>query len=382
MSQDDPRSAALVRWRLVLGDSAEEALGGSALSDADAAADAALSWLYDRSDEEGDARDLRGSDRSAGLGPSQLTVPAWINEVHRLFPKETVERLERDAVEKYKIHEVVTSPEVLRRATPNLSLLRAVLHTKHLMSPEVLAMARELVAKVVKKLIEELALEIKRVFHGTKNRRRSNVAMAKNFDAKSTIRKNLDTWDPERKRIGIRKPLFVSRVRRHFDKWQLIILVDESGSMLGSVIHSAVTAACLWGLPSVKTHLAIFDTEVVDLTGSVTDPVEVLMKVQLGGGTDIAKAVAYGASLVENPRRTIFVVVSDFFEGGSAARLVAQVRSLCEAGATVLGLAALDDEAAPVYDRDLAARLVEAGAHVGAMTPGELVSFIAEKVRR
>src|SRR5262249_30644893 len=125
----------------------------------------------------------------------------------------------------------------------------------------------------------------------------------------------------------------------------------------------------------------IFDTEVVDLTERVTDPVEILMRVQLGGGTDIGKAVGYGASLVENPRRTIFVVISDFFEGASQAVLIARIRALCQAGCTVLGLAALDEQANPSFDRELARHLVEAGAQIGAMTPGELVAFIAEKVR-
>jgi hypothetical protein len=131
----------------------------------------------------------------------------------------------------------------------------------------------------------------------------------------------------------------------------------------------------------VRTHLAIFDTEVVDLTERVTDPVEVLMKVQLGGGTDIGKAVGYGAGLVEAPRRAIVVLVTDFFEGASPGVLVQRVKALCDQGTTVLGLAALDEQANPAYDRDLARRLVQVGAHVGAMTPGELVGWIAEKVR-
>jgi Mg-chelatase subunit ChlD len=132
----------------------------------------------------------------------------------------------------------------------------------------------------------------------------------------------------------------------------------------------------------VKTHLCIFDTEVVDLTEQVTDPVEVLMKVQLGGGTDIGRAVAYAAGLVEAPRRTIVVLVTDFYEGASHHVLVERVRRLLAQGVTVLGLAALDEQANPAYDRELAGRLVEHGAHVGAMTPGELVGFIAERVRR
>ncbi len=373
------RDERLVRWRLLLGEASSQALDGRAgLSAEDLAADAALGWLYERGSEHSD-RDIR--ERAAGLGGSQLTVPEWISEVHRLFPKETIERLERDAVEKYQIHEVVTNPEVLARVQPNETLLRAVLLTKHLMNPEVLAIARDLVAKVVRKLIEKLARTVKRTFHGTRTRRRSRLASARNFDAKGTIRSNLGRWDKSKRRLFIEKPLFVARTRRTFDKWQIILLVDESGSMMSSVIHSAVTAACLWGLPSTKTHLCIFDTEVVDLTPRVTDPVEILMKVQLGGGTDIGKAVSYGASLVENPRRTIVVLITDFYEGGSPNILVSRVKSLCDQGCIVLGLAALDDQANPAYDKDMARRLVSVGAEVGAMTPAQLVAFIAEKVR-
>ena len=150
--------------------------------------------------------------------------------------------------------------------------------------------------------------------------------------------------------------------------------------MAGSVIHSAVTAGCLWGLPGVRTHLVAFDTEVVDLTSEVDDPVELLMKVQLGGGTDIAQAVAYAAQLVEQPRRTIVAVITDFYEGGDPERLVRTVRALVEQGTHVLGLAALDEDANSHYDRALAQRLADVGAHVGSMTPGELASFLADRI--
>lgn len=370
---------ALARWRLMLGSSATGGFGGrGGLGANDLAADAALGWLYDR-DAQLKGRDVR--QRSGSLDESQLTVPEWLDEVHRLFPRETIERLEKDAVEKYEIHDVVTNPDVLARVEPNETLLKAVLRTKHLMNPEVLALARELVAKVVRRLIEKLARTVRTSFSGARQRRRSTFKLARNFDAKLTVRSNLGRWDNNRKRLAIEKPIFFSRARRSGDKWQIILLVDESGSMLGSVIHAAVTAACLWGLPGVKTHLCIFDTEVVDLTAEVTDPVEILMKVQLGGGTDIGQAVAYGAGLIESPRRSIVVLVTDFFEGASTDVLVHRVKALCESGAIVLGLAALDEHASPAYDRDTAQRLAQVGAHVGAMTPGELVGFIAEKVR-
>lgn len=375
-------AADLSRWRLMLGEAAQLGLGSPQLSDADLACDAALSWLYDR-DGSLAKRGVRpgGSGGKGGQGPSQLTVPDWINEIHRLFPQETIERLEKDAVERFQIHEVVTNPEVLKRIQPNPALLQAVLRTKHLMNPEVLAIAKELVAQVVKELMEKLAKEVRAAFSGTKDRRRrSSFKTARNFDAKGTIRKNLSHWDAKTKRLVIEQPRFHSRTRRHSAKWQVVVLVDESGSMVGSVIHAAVTAACLVGLPSVKTNLCIFDTEVVDLSESLADPVETLMKVQLGGGTDIAKAVEYGAGLIETPRRAIVVLITDFYEGGQPDRLVRAVKALCEQGTHVLGLAALDEDASPNYDRELAARLVGVGAHVGAMTPGQLAGWIAERV--
>ncbi|MCN9241510.1 VWA domain-containing protein [Streptomyces sp. RY43-2] len=304
----------------------------------------------------------------------------WLDGIHRLFPKETVERLERDAVEQYEIHEIVTDPDVLARVEPNQTLLRAVLRTKHLMNPHVLALARRIVETVVRQLLERLRPEVRRAFTGSRSRRPSRLPLARDFDFKSTVRANLAHYQPAERRILIQRPHFHSRTRRHLEQWQLVLLVDQSGSMVGSVIHSAVTAACLWNLPGLKTHLIAFDNEVVDLTSDVTDPVDLLMKVQLGGGTDIARAVDYGAGLVENPRRAIVAVISDFYEGGDPYRLVRTVRGLVEQGSTVLCLAALDEEADPVYDRDLAGRLARVGAQVGAMTPGRLAEFVAEKL--
>ena len=151
--------------------------------------------------------------------------------------------------------------------------------------------------------------------------------------------------------------------------------------MLDSVIHSAITAAIFWELKAIKTHLVIFDTEVVDLTHDCDDPVETLMRVQLGGGTDIGKAMQYAQSIVTNPRQAIVVLVSDFFEGASPHNLFNTTKTLVESGVTVLGLAALDEQANPSYDKTIAQHMVNLGAEVGAMTPGELANWVAEKVR-
>jgi Mg-chelatase subunit ChlD len=390
---DPTPDPALERWRLVLGPAGESCLGGRRLGPAAGGQDAALDWLYGR-DEDLARRDIRrggakppaagrsGGGKPGGSGPSVLTTVDWLDEIFRLFPKETIERLERDAVERYGIQDVVTNPAVLERIEPNPTLLKAVLRTKHLMNPDVLRLARRLVEAVVKDLIERLSTEVRQSFSGARVRRRSMFKQARNFDVRRTIRANLAHYRPTERKLYVQTPYFVSRNQRQLRQWQVILLVDQSGSMAGSVIHSAVTAACLWGLPGVRTHLVAFDTDVVDLTSDVDDPVELLMKVRLGGGTDIARAVGYGAGLVENPRRTIVALITDFYEGGNAGELVRTVRRLAEQGTHVLGLAALDEDANPDYDRGLAPRLADVGAQIGAMTPGELAAFVAEKVGR
>jgi Mg-chelatase subunit ChlD len=364
---------------MVLGDSAEQALG-CGLEGQDRERDEALGYLYDR--EYGPGRNVRKTDeRRGGLGASQLTVPDWINKVHSLFPKKTIERVEKDALERYQLQEMVTNPEVLQRAEPSRTLLKAILHTKHLMNHEVLQMARAVARRVIEELMEKIARPVRQPFQGALSRRRSHLKIAKNFDAETTIRRNLAHFDPESRRLFIRTPYFFSRIRRHVDRWQIVILVDESGSMADSVIHSAVTAAIFFGIKSIRTHLVLFDTEVVDVTDHCGDPVETVMKVQLGGGTDIGHALNYAAGLIDNPRRTIVILISDFYEGAPVERLLSTAKKLIESGVVLLGLAALDERAEPNYDRHLAGRLVAMGAHVGAMTPGELAEWVAQKVR-
>jgi uncharacterized protein with von Willebrand factor type A (vWA) domain len=339
-----PALALVDRWRLILGQAAAAACGSQ--SEAAAAMDVVLDWLYGRDAELAE----RGEMRRGGSEASQLTTPEWINEIHRLFPRETIERLERDAIERFEIADLVTNPEVLQRAEPNETLLKAVLQTKNLMKPDVLAMARKLVQEVVKRLIDALAREYALAFAGVLDRRRrTRQPVPGGLDFRRVLRDNLRHYDAERRRIVVQRPSFFARSRRQSTPWQVILLVDQSGSMASSVIHSAVTAACLWGLPGVRTHLVAFDTGVVDLTKDVEDPVELLM---------------------------------NFCEGGDADALVGRVKVLASQRTRVLGLAALDREANPSYDRAMAERLVVAGAEVGAMTPGELASWLAEKIGR
>lgn len=378
MSTD--QEARKLRWRMVLGEASGSCMGG--LSDQTwIRRERTIRYLYDRDHSDKRGKNVRQS-ATGGLEDSQLTVQEWINDVHELFPQKVIELIEKDALEKYQLNDLVTNPEALSRAKPSEDLLKAVLRTKHLMNQEVLEIARGIVRKIVQELMEKLMHDIRSPFLGAKDRRRrSSIKIAKNFDTRATILKNLKHYNPEKKQIFIETPIFISRVKKHNEKWQLIILLDESGSMLDNIIHASIMASVFWGIKSIRTHLIIFDTNVVDLTNDCNDPVETLMKVQLGGGTDIGKAVHYAASLVENPKNTIVILISDFFEGGSPHFMLAQIKALVESGVTVLGLAALDRRGQAVFDRDIAKKMVNLGMHVAAMTPGELAAWLAARIK-
>jgi Mg-chelatase subunit ChlD len=384
----DVSDKALARWRLILGRFADPCLGGALGRYGQPAGgpgqrsdgnyqrmDRVLEYLYGR---EYSGRGVREEgERSAGLGESMLTVPDWLLHVRELFPSDTVEIIERHALDRYGMTELVTDEEVLRKMEPSYELLKAVLTFRHMMKGKVIDTAKQLVRKVVEDLRRRLAKEIRQILWGRLNRqRRSRLKCAKNLDWHRTIRANLKHYDAKRKRLILESLHFYSRVERHMP-WHIIMAVDCSASMLDSVIYSAVMAGIFKSLPSIKVTLVAFDTAVIDLTDHVDDPTELLMNVQLGGGTDIAGAVAYCETRVQYPGRTILVLVTDFCEGGSAPALLASIKRLRGAGVRVLGLAALDAKAQPAYDRQMAQACVDAGAEVAALTPQRLAEWLA-----
>ena len=284
--------------------------------------------------------------------------------------------IQKHALERYQLEELITDPEVLESLEPSYELLRSVLTFRGLMKGQVLEIARSIVKKVVGDLTERLAKQTKRKLSGRLNRQQpSQLKVLRNLNWKRTVRDNLKNYDLRRKQVVLGNLHFYSRVDRHLP-WHIIMAVDCSGSMVDSVIHSAVMAGIFNGLPAVKVSLVAFDTSIVDLSGQVDDPTELLMSVQLGGGTDIGSAMTYCESLVSQPSRTIAILVSDFYEGGDPKRLLSSVARLRESGARVLGLAALDADAKPAYDESMAEHCVAAGAEVAAMTPEGLAEWI------
>ncbi len=354
----------LNRWRLVLGKyaSGQISFSGGGLNYMDM--ENVLDYLYSR--EYGEEQEIR-KDRQGGSDGSQLTVPSWLHQVKKLFPKQTVEVLERHALEKYGMTELLTDPEVLQK-----------LELKHMMKGDVLQMAREIVRKVAEEIARRLEQEVRVSFFGQINRNASSpVKSARNLDMKKTIRMNLKNFDQENQQLVLKNVYFNSRMKK-YNQWRVIICVDESGSMLDSVIHSAIMAGIFAKLPMLDTKLVIFDTNVVDLSGYVDDPVETLMSVQLGGGTNIAGALSYCEGLIDFPFRAMVVLVTDLYEGGGYQRLYSTCKGIIESGARLVVLTALDMDANPNYDRNAATVLADMGAFVGAMTPEELAGWMGK----
>jgi Mg-chelatase subunit ChlD len=367
------QEALLRRWRLVLGRYARQAIDPSNITAHDHQLDQSLDFLYDR-EYEG-----RGIVRAPGsLDASQIKAIDWLQRVRKLFPQEVFERIQHHALEKYQLNELLNDPVVLRSLEPNQALARTLLGMRGRLSAEMLDAVRDVIKRVVEDITRRLRADFVNALTGRRNRfRQSNVPSAQNFDWRATIQANLRHYDHASKRLVIERPRFNSRIKRHLP-WDVILCVDQSGSMLDSVMYSAIIAGILSSLPTVNVRLVVFDTNVVDLTHMASDPVQVLLTVQLGGGTDIGRAMQYCESLVKVPQRTVLALISDFEEGAMAAPLLASVRRLVGARVKVLGLAALDEEARPVYDRKIAQQLANRGMEVAALTPTHFAEWLAE----
>lgn len=364
----------LNKWRLVLGEFAENSMQ---LDPQYASMDSVLDFLYSReyTEEQGIRKDKRG-----GREGSNLTVPQWIGKVRELFPAETVEVMQKQAISKYNLTELLTDEKILKQMQPDMELLKNILAFKSMMSPQVMQTARNIIAEVVRDIEEKLKKDIVEAFHGKKNPYKSGTLRTmRNFDFKKTVRKNLKNYDPERKVVVPSRLYFSSRIKKQ-NEYHIIIVVDQSGSMVSSVIYSAVMAGIFSRLAALNTKLIVFDTSVVDLTDYVSDPVETLLSVQLGGGTDISKGLDYAISKITQPQKTIVVLVSDLYDGYDYRQMYKRVYDIVESGARIFVLPALDYDAHGSYDKNAAQKMADLGADVAAITPKELARWIAKVV--
>jgi uncharacterized protein with von Willebrand factor type A (vWA) domain len=364
----------LLRWRMALGRYSDNRLGSSGLRAEDLRRDQLLERIYA---ERGRQRGLRlGGSRKGSLDPSQITIPDWLSESRKLFPASVFETIQGHALNDLGLAGLFADPASLQKLQPNLDLMKVLLAFKGKADRNLVAAIRQVVDVVVEELRRKLKAEMERALSGRRDRfNRGKLRSAANLDLRRTIRDNLRHFDPERKAVIAERLHFVSRKKRRMP-WTIILCVDQSGSMLGSLIHATIMASILAGLPALDVHFVAFDTSIVDMSDKLADPVDLLLSVQLGGGTDIARAMTYCESLVTNPSRTVIALISDFEEGGSLAELLRCVRRLAEGRTRLIGLAALDDSGAAVFNRSAAEKLAGLGMHIAAMTPDRFAEWL------
>ncbi len=376
------------KWRLILGKTAEESLrqcrgggggpGGQALLQGESAEiDEALGMIYEVEEEKPDQKGQRG----AGLGKSAPKLAKWLGDIRSYFPREVVKVIQQDAIERKGLKQLLFEPETLGEVTPSVELVGTLMSLKGMIPDRTKETARQVVRAVVEEIIKKLRSGLEQAVRGALDRsRHSPMRSLPNLDWRRTIQRNLKNYDRKRKTIIPDNFHFWARQHRR-KEWNVIVCMDESGSMASSVVYGSIMGAILASLPAVETNVIVFDTEVVDLTPQLSDPVELLFGVQLGGGTDINRAVKYCQGLMHDPRKTLFILITDLFEGGNQAELVRRVEDIVGSGVRALTLLALNDEGTPCYDETLAKKFRNLGVPCFACTPSALPEMLAAALK-
>jgi Mg-chelatase subunit ChlD len=365
------------RWRLLLGSAAAQAMegeDGTRLSQADQAVDAALAALYD---QDGDAAGRPSRQRSAGLGASAPSVARWLGDIRTYFPSSVVQVMQRDAIDRLHLRELLLEPEMLASVQADVHLVGTLLSLNAVMPESTKQTARQVVRGVVEEIERRIRRATQAAVTGAVSRAtRTRRPRPRDIDWNKTIAANLSRYQPEYKTV-IPEQLIGYGRRQQVVARDIILAIDQSGSMASSVVYASVFGAVLASIRAVRTSLVVFDTAVVDLTEKLADPVDVLFGAQLGGGTDINQALAYAQTLITRPRDTVFVLISDLFEGGDEDQMLARVAAMKAAGVQVVALLALSDDGAPAYDSGNAAALAELDVPAFACTPDAFPDLLA-----
>jgi len=357
----------LRKWRLILGNQSdpEQEVG---LDEAELGMDGVLEALYD-------------SDRDRGLGSSSPHVNRWLGDIRTYFPAPAVQLLQKDALERLGLEEMLLEPELLETIEPDVDLVSTLLSLQQVMPSRTRETAREVVRALVEKLEKQLRNPLQEAIKGSLNRAvRNRRPRLQEIDWHATIRANLKHYQHEYKTIIPER--LIGHGRRSQKLKHVILLVDQSGSMASSVVYSSIIGSIMASLRSIRTHMVVFDTSVVDLTEKLDDPVDLLFAAQLGGGTHINRALQYAQQLITNPLDTIVVLISDLMEGGPENQMLRTVQQLQQSGLQFYSLLALNDRGAPAFDHKIAAKMAGMGIPSFACTPEHFPDLMASAIRK
>ena len=357
------------RWRLILGDCNPDA--GICLSASEERMDKALSALYDND----------GNRRKGGLGASAPKVSKWLGDIREFFPQSVVQVMQKDAVERLNLTQLLTEKEMLETVVPDVHLVATLMSLSRSIPEKNKELARQVVRQVVDELLKRLSNPLQQAVTGALNRstRRRNPRL-REIDWHRTIQKNMKNYQPDYRTVIPEVRIGFGRKRQAVK--DIILCLDQSGSMGTSVIYSGIFGSVLASLPSVKTRMVVFDTEVADLTDEMQDPVDLLFGVQLGGGTDIDRALKYCQQHIGRPNDTILVLVSDLYEGGNERSMRQRMSELVASGVQFVMLLALNDDGKPSYDQDNAKFLATLGVPAFACTPDKFPELMAAALEK
>ena len=354
--------------------------GGERLAGDDERIDAALGALYDR--ELTDRGRRAAGSRAGGLGRSKPGVVRWLGDIRTYFPKPVVQVLQRDAVERLDLRQMLLEPELLDSIEPDIGLVTMLVELNRVLPDETRATARQVIARVLADIEQRLTDQTRQAVRGALARAtRTRRPRPGDIDWPHTIHANLRHWLPEHKTLVPEQLIGHGRRQQSLAR-DVVIAVDQSGSMADSVVYASLFAGVLAQLPTLRTTFLAFDTSITDLTPFLHDPVEVLFGVQLGGGTDIAGVLTHCVRIIERPRQSVLFLISDLFEGGNGEIMRKRVGELVRSGVTVVVLLALSDEGTPAHDHDHAAALAALGATVMSTTPDGFPDLLAQSLAR
>ncbi|MFK7971625.1 MAG: VWA domain-containing protein [Bacteroidia bacterium] len=370
----------IVKWRLMLGGESADGTGAK-LDDELAAIDGALGALYDF--QEKGSFDYGEKKGAGGVGVSTPSISRWLGDIRGYFPDTVVEVLQQDAMKHPEIKQkMMFEPEILERAEPDVNLVATLMQLGKLIPSKTKDTARKVVRKVVDDLMKKLEQRTIAAIQGAIDRSaRKQRPRHNEINWQATILKNLKHYQADYKTIVPETLIGYGRKSRKSLK-DVILCLDQSGSMGTSVVYSGIFGAVMASLPNVKTSMVVFDTAVADLTEDLSDPVELLFGVQLGGGTDINLALSYCQDLVSKPDDTIMVLITDLYEGGNEPQMLERAKALVDSGVQVICLLALNDEGSPAYDHGNANRFAEMGIPVFACTPDKFPDLMAAAIQK
>ena len=229
---------------------------------------------------------------------------------------------------------------------------------------------------MVRQVEERIAEHTRQAVRGALNRAaRTNRPKPGDINWPRTIQANLGNYLPEHRTVVPERLVGFGRRSLGVQR-EIVVCLDQSGSMAESVVYASIFAAVMAQIRALKTSLVAYDTSVVDLTDRLTDPVDVIFGTQLGGGTNTSPALAYCESLITKPAGTVLVLISDLYDT-TPEKMLRRLNALVKAGVTVVVLLALDDAGTPSYNHGVAASLAGLGIPAFGCTPDAFPELLA-----